>query len=80
MNTLISVQDLKVSFRLSKTAVGQAVKGVSIEVRAGEVVTIIGATTPEQLRDTLAAADVTLAADVLTACHQVTKEILYPMG
>jgi aryl-alcohol dehydrogenase-like predicted oxidoreductase len=42
--------------------------------------TIIGATTPEQLTDTLAAADVTLPADVLKACHQVTKEILYPMG
>ena len=42
--------------------------------------TIIGATTPEQLTDTLAAADVTLSTDVLKACHQVTKEILYPMG
>ncbi len=42
--------------------------------------TIIGATSPEQLRDTLAAADVTLTADVLKACHQVTREILYPMG
>ena len=42
--------------------------------------TIIGATTVEQLTDTLAAADVTLSADVLKACHQVTKEILYPMG
>ncbi|MFQ5667151.1 MAG: aldo/keto reductase [Candidatus Binatia bacterium] len=42
--------------------------------------TIIGATTPEQLSDTLAAADVTLSADVLQACNQVTKEILYPMG
>jgi len=28
----------------------------------------------------LAAADVTLPADVLKACHQVTKDILYPMG
>jgi aryl-alcohol dehydrogenase-like predicted oxidoreductase len=42
--------------------------------------TIIGATTAEQLADTLAAAEVTLSADVLKACHQVTKEILYPMG
>lgn len=42
--------------------------------------TIIGATSVEQLDDTLAAADVTLSADVLKACHQVTKEILYPMG
>ena len=42
--------------------------------------TIIGATTVEQLTDTLAAADVTLSADVLKSCHQVTKEILYPMG
>jgi len=42
--------------------------------------TIIGATTPGQLTETLAAADVSLAADVLKACHHVTKEILYPMG
>jgi aryl-alcohol dehydrogenase-like predicted oxidoreductase len=42
--------------------------------------TIIGATTAEQLTDTLVAADVTLSADVLKACHHVTKEILYPMG
>ena len=42
--------------------------------------TIIGATKPEQLTDTLAAADVTLSADSLKACNQVSKEILYPMG
>ena len=42
--------------------------------------TIIGATTVEHLTDTLAAADVTLPSDVLNACHQVTKEILYPLG
>jgi aryl-alcohol dehydrogenase-like predicted oxidoreductase len=42
--------------------------------------TIIGATRPEQLSDSLAAADVTLPADVLKACNQVSKEILYPMG
>jgi len=42
--------------------------------------TIIGATAVEQLTDTLAAADVTLAPDILKACHQLTKDILYPMG
>ena len=42
--------------------------------------TIIGATSPQHLEDSLAAADVTLSADVLTACDQVSKEILYPMG
>jgi aryl-alcohol dehydrogenase-like predicted oxidoreductase len=42
--------------------------------------TIIGATTPEQLGDSLAAADVTLSADVLKACTAVTRDILYPMG
>jgi len=42
--------------------------------------TIIGATTPAQLTETLAAADVTLTADVLKACDRVTKETLYPMG
>jgi len=42
--------------------------------------TIIGATRVEQLTDTLAAADVTLAAEVIKSCHGVTKEILYPLG
>ncbi len=42
--------------------------------------TIIGATRPEQLTDTLAAAGVALPADVLKACNEVSKEILYPMG
>jgi len=42
--------------------------------------TIIGATTVEQLTDTLAAADVTLGADVLKACDKVNRELLYPMG
>jgi aryl-alcohol dehydrogenase-like predicted oxidoreductase len=42
--------------------------------------TIIGATTPDQLTDALAGADTTLSDDVRKACHQVTKEILYPMG
>ena len=42
--------------------------------------TIIGATVPQQLQDTLAAADVSLSADLVKACTQVTKEILYPMG
>jgi len=42
--------------------------------------TIIGATTVDQLQDTLAAADVTLGKDVLDACQRVSKEILYPMG
>ncbi len=42
--------------------------------------TIIGATTVDQLTETLAAADVTLSDEVLKACHQVTKDILYPLG
>jgi aryl-alcohol dehydrogenase-like predicted oxidoreductase len=42
--------------------------------------TIIGATNAEQLTDTLAAADVTLPADVLKACDKLSKEIRYPMG
>lgn len=42
--------------------------------------TIIGATSADQLTDTLAAADVTLSEDVRKACDKVTKEIRYPMG
>ena len=42
--------------------------------------TIIGATTADQLTDALAGAETTLSDDVRKACHQVTKDILYPLG
>lgn len=42
--------------------------------------TIIGATSVDQLDDTLKAADLTLDGEILKACHKVTREILYPMG
>ncbi len=42
--------------------------------------TIIGATTPEQLDASLAAMDLELSEEVLQACDEVHKDILYPMG
>jgi aryl-alcohol dehydrogenase-like predicted oxidoreductase len=42
--------------------------------------TIVGATSEDQLDDILAAADVTLDADVLKKIDAVSKEFLYPMG
>lgn len=42
--------------------------------------TIIGATNPDQLDETLAAKDVKLSDDVLNACKGVMRDILYPMG
>ena len=42
--------------------------------------TIIGATKPEQLKETLAAAQVKIPEDALSACDKLSKEILYPMG
>jgi len=42
MTTLISVQDLKVSFRLSKTSIGQAVKGVSFDIPVNSTVALVG--------------------------------------
>ena len=42
MTTLISVQDLKVSFRLSKTTTGQAVKGVSFDIPVNSTVALVG--------------------------------------
>jgi len=42
--------------------------------------TIVGATTVEQLPDLLKGGEVELGADVVKACEQVTREILYPMG
>ncbi len=42
--------------------------------------TIIGATHPDQLDETLAAADVTLPFDALVKCDAVSTEIRYPLG
>ena len=42
--------------------------------------TLIGATSVEQLDESLAAADLTLSADVLAACDAVSREIPYPLG
>jgi len=42
--------------------------------------TIIGATSADQLEDSLKGAEVTLSGDVLEACNVVSREILYPMG
>ncbi len=42
--------------------------------------TIIGATDPSQLDDSLAALDLELSKEVLAACDQVHAEIIYPMG
>ncbi len=42
--------------------------------------TIIGATSADQLDDTLAAMDITLSDEVLSALDKVHDEILYPMG
>jgi aryl-alcohol dehydrogenase-like predicted oxidoreductase len=42
--------------------------------------TIVGATTPDQLPDIFAAADLTLTPEVMKKVDAVTREILYPMG
>jgi aryl-alcohol dehydrogenase-like predicted oxidoreductase len=42
--------------------------------------TIIGATTKEQLNDTLKALDTKLSSELLKECANVHKEIKYPMG
>jgi aryl-alcohol dehydrogenase-like predicted oxidoreductase len=42
--------------------------------------TLIGATTKAQLEETLAAATLTIPADVLAACDKISKKIRYPMG
>jgi aryl-alcohol dehydrogenase-like predicted oxidoreductase len=42
--------------------------------------TIVGVTTPDQLPDILAAADLTLDREVMKKIDAVTREIMYPMG
>lgn len=42
--------------------------------------TIIGATSAEQLDDSIAAIDLELSSDVLALCDEVHNETLYPMG
>jgi len=42
--------------------------------------TIIGATRPEQLDESLRASSLKLSAEVLAEVDEITREILYPMG
>lgn len=42
--------------------------------------TLIGATSPDQLDETLAAAGVTLPPEALVKCDEVSREIRYPLG
>jgi len=42
--------------------------------------TIVGASKFDQVADILAAIDLELSPEVMKACDQVTKDILYPMG
>ena len=42
--------------------------------------TIVGATSPEQMPDILAAADVELDDETLRRINSVSREIRYPMG
>ena len=42
--------------------------------------TIVGATSPEQMPDILAAAEVTLEPDIMAMIDTVSREIRYPMG
>jgi aryl-alcohol dehydrogenase-like predicted oxidoreductase len=42
--------------------------------------TIVGVSREDQLDEIFAAIDLKLSAEVMTAVHRVTKEILYPMG
>ncbi len=42
--------------------------------------TIIGATSPEQLDETLAAAGARIPGDAISACDRISEEIRYPLG
>jgi aryl-alcohol dehydrogenase-like predicted oxidoreductase len=42
--------------------------------------TLVGATTVEQLDESLKAAEEELPADVLARCDEITRRIMYPMG
>jgi aryl-alcohol dehydrogenase-like predicted oxidoreductase len=42
--------------------------------------TIVGATHPSQLDDTLAASETILPEELVKECDAVNQEILYPMG
>ena len=42
--------------------------------------TIVGATHPTQLDETLKASDTQLSSELLAECDTVNQEILYPMG
>src|SRR3990167_5894072 len=48
MTNLISVQDLQVSFRTSKTSTAQAVKGVTFDIPANSTVALVGESGSEE--------------------------------
>ncbi|HYB12532.1 MAG TPA: aldo/keto reductase [Myxococcota bacterium] len=56
---------LAISFTLSRDYVGS---------------TLIGATHPDQLKETLGAAEVKLSPEALAACERIAREIPYPLG
>lgn len=61
----MSVTTLAVAWTLTRDFVGS---------------TIIGATSVDQLADSLEGAEVTLSEELLASCDEVSKELLYPMG
>jgi aryl-alcohol dehydrogenase-like predicted oxidoreductase len=81
----VNEKTLTASERFAKIAADAGLAPVTLAVAwtlAHDFVgsTIIGATSVDQLDDSLRAADVRLSAEVLAACDAVTKEIPYPMG
>jgi aryl-alcohol dehydrogenase-like predicted oxidoreductase len=84
-NRFVNERTLEATARFAEIARGAGLSPVTLATawtlsRDYVGSTLIGATTPAQLDETLAAADVKLADDVLAACDKVSKEILYPMG
>jgi aryl-alcohol dehydrogenase-like predicted oxidoreductase len=61
----LSLVTLATAFTLSRAYVGS---------------TLIGATHPDQLKETLGAAEVKLPPEALAACDRIAREILYPLG
>lgn len=81
----VNEKSLAATERYMKIAVDAGISAVTLATAWSKqhdfvASTIVGASKFDQLADILAAIDLELSPDVMKACDQVTKEILYPMG
>ena len=85
MHRFVNEKTLESTRRYQAIAAGLEMSAVTMAIAWSKqhdfvASTIVGATTPEQVPELLAAAEVILSADTLAEIDAVSRDILYPMG